>query len=538
MKKYPCMLILILMIAVLFPAVSGAIQTDAEVNALQVYVSGQVMTVFTDRGLSPDGLTCAVSNQLADITASGLLSDPDALVKTTVLVDVSTSMPVSVRDGVIATLKKLVERKSANEEYKLAVFGEALSTLHDFSPDRYDLATAIDKIRFESRQSKIYDAIYNTIPAIAPSDGIPAFCRTIVITDGADDAPSGITKEELFIRLQNERYPIDVVAVSGTETAENKELAAIVRMSGGRFYALTPNTDAEALAQKLGVSDYFYFEAAIPDVLLDGTTRQVDISDGVYGMSLDVKFPVFNIADTVSPAEPENLTSNAGSSGTSTTSGSTSPAPQPGGKPAAKSANALFGGYATVIFTGAGIALIIIIAVIIATSAVRKKKKTARPPEPAPFVGYSVDSPFEKTEFVSDYDFTGASYTVKLSSINDPAKSWTLPVDGDGEVGDLIIGRAEHCPVRLDDKSVSREHCKITAQGSGLVVVHLGSTNKTSLNGSNVTGSSPLQSGDTIKIGREALRIDYIQSLGSSPPNDPEPDSQRESHKGQTESIF
>jgi len=71
----------------------------------------------------------------------------------------------------------------------------------------------------------------------------PYFYRTVVTTDWVDDTVSGITKEELLIRLQNERYPIDVVAVSGNEMGENKELAAIVRMSGGRYNVLNPNTD-------------------------------------------------------------------------------------------------------------------------------------------------------------------------------------------------------------------------------------------------------------------------------------------------------
>lgn len=45
-----------------------------------------------------------------------------------------------------------------------------------------------------------------------------------------------------------------------------------------------------------------------------------------------------------------------------------------------------------------------------------------------------------------------------------------------------------------------------------LVLVHLGS-NTTRVNGVKVTDSKPLASGDLLRLGREQLKIDYIQKL-------------------------
>jgi hypothetical protein len=165
-------------------------------------------------------------------------------------------MPSSIRASVTKAVKSLIEAKPTNEEFRLLAFGAEIVELQGFSADRYDLATATEKINFADKQSMIYDAIYNTIPTLAPLDGKAVFYRTIVFTDGADDTATGITREELFLRLQTEHYPIDVVDVASSEVDGNKDLSAIVRMSDGRYFILGTNTDTAALANDMGVQNY------------------------------------------------------------------------------------------------------------------------------------------------------------------------------------------------------------------------------------------------------------------------------------------
>ena len=516
----------ILFVTILFNVIFNAFNAfnvswaESEAKVLQAYIKEQTITVFTDAGQLSDGLKCVIANQNAEIMGSGLLSDESALTKTTILVDISTSMPSGIRDAVIMTLKNLLYIKLANEEIRLISFGNELNTLLDFSSDRYDILTSIEKIVFDGSQSKIYDAIYNTIPLISQIDNTPTYYRTIVITNGDDDTESSITREELFIKLQNERYPVDVVAVSIGETAESRDLTAIVRMSGGRYNSLTPNTDVSMLAQALEVRNYSYLEAKIPLALLDGTIRQVDISDSFYSMSIDIKLPVFNaaITDTSTSANTSTEGVTAGIPETSTASDPEIP-PFPDETNTPKTIFTLFGDYTIIIYLGIGIILLILIAVIIiATIARSKREKAILHPEADMTMGYVNENHGVKAGFVSNVNYSKAHYTIKLSNPNNPSKTWTLPVD---DV--LLIGRAEHCSVRLEDVSVSREQCKIAIQGASLVVVHLGSTNKTSLNGSRVANSSPLQSGDMLKFGREMLHVDYIQKLNYPLPKPDQP---------------
>lgn len=488
-------------------------------DVLQAYVSENALTVVLNGSVDAETLTCTVSSKSASSASAGALSGDGALIKTTILLDISTSMPRDTRSGIIALISGLIDSKLATEAYRLVTFGDEITQLCDFTYDRYDLSSVVEKIEFASNKSRIYDAIYNTIPEILRENDLPTFYRTIVITDGVDDVESGITKEELFIKLQSTTYPVDVISVNKGEAAENKELAAITRMSRGRSFTLNAQTEVTTLVPTLGVGGFSYISAVIPYELLDGTVRQVDISSSVGSVSLDIKCPVFEApAEETEVPEP---TEEPATEPEPTATPAAEPTEAPTAVPAAAETAppdetpresgfgkliAYFGGGAAIL-AGAATTLI---------SRLRKKKDAEEAP-----VENKIDylnNNENKTEFLEDTPAPAASaagITLRVSDTRDATKTWTLTVDRD-----IIVGRADHCDVMVTDKSASREQCKITAKGNALTLVHLSSTNKTSLNGSPVSNSAPLASGDTIKFGREALHVDYIQISGASEPTD------------------
>lgn len=73
-----------------------------------------------------------------------------------------------------------------------------------------------------------------------------------------------------------------------------------------------------------------------------------------------------------------------------------------------------------------------------------------------------------------------------------------------------IIGREEDCDLRIPVAEVSREHCRVEpADGGGLDLMDLGSSNGTFVNGERVEQAS-LSPGDVVRIGPAVLvvRID------------------------------
>ena len=507
MKKYNMVLRGVVVLALLLVLTPAAHAAQAP-QVLQVSAQGQRALFFTDSAVQPDGVTCKVSNQPAQLVETGTVSNGDAVVRTTVLVDISTSIPTNMRDSVIAAIDKLIEQKSPTDEYRLITFGQEEAELCDFTADRYDLGKSIQNIVFNGQWSMIYDAIYNTLPDLGAAADVPTLYRTIVITDGVDLTKTGVTMEELFLKLQADRCPVDVLAISAAPAeAANKELSAITRISGGRYCALDPNTDLAVLGQTLGVGNYSYIEVQVPEQLLDGSVRQVDLTFGPSSVSLDVKFPALYVQPESSEPEPTP---------------SPTPVPMQTEAPVPAEPPSFLAQYGVICAVAAAVVIAVLIVVLVVVLKKKRSKKTQPVPSAMPVAGMRTAGQ-ETTEFIGD-----VQYTVKISAPKHPGTEWVLEI-----ADEALIGRADHCDVVLEDSTVSREHCKIVAHEDGLELIHLGS-NRTVINGVKVTARSPLNSGDTLTVGREQLHIDYIQKLdGSSPEPGPKPDPSR-----QTEAFF
>ena len=72
----------------------------------------------------------------------------------------------------------------------------------------------------------------------------------------------------------------------------------------------------------------------------------------------------------------------------------------------------------------------------------------------------------------------------------------------------IVIGRATDAGVQLTDTSVSRRHAEVRPSGDGFVVVDLGSTNGTRVNGAGLSSERKLADGDTISVGDSLLRFE------------------------------
>ena len=104
-------------------------------------------------------------------------------------------------------------------------------------------------------------------------------------------------------------------------------------------------------------------------------------------------------------------------------------------------------------------------------------------------------------------------YTIRFRDAGSSGKTWTCQIDDE-----LIIGRGEDCDIQLSDKSVSRPHCKIFIGENGLEVADLGAKHRTKRNGVFVYSGSPLERGDTLRLGREELLVESIRHLGREEP--------------------
>lgn len=498
---------------------------DTDMRLVQGSVNGEYLDLFLPDELDEESLAVKVANQEAEVFDAGKLSEEEIAVRTTILIDNSTSMPAAAHAKVGEFFDYIIKNIKKNEEIKIVQFGSEIKILQDFTNDRYDLDKAADVIEYNGQESKIYDAIYNTIPEISTVDDAPCFYRTILITDGVDYAAQGITKEELYLRLRNDTYPIDIVCVSKSKPAnENKDLSALTRISNGRYFELYPESDAFALVSDMSVSSFFWLRAEVPVSLLDGSTRQIDVSDENVSLSFDMKMSVID-ASPFSSETPEDIESKPENTGpvvrpTPSTANSAS-------KPADNSAVTISATTLIIVIVGVGV---IAIAAIITIAIIKNKKhpndNSDRFVYPSPVTPQNT---FDKTELI-DGSGDDEQYAIRISDTYNPSESWIINV-----TSDITIGRADGCTIQLHEKSVSREQCKISLRNTGLVLSNVSKSNPTKLNGTTVIDEMPLHPADHIHFGRVTLRVDYIEKIGDEPnPSD----NTTNDNRSKTQSIF
>ena len=85
------------------------------------------------------------------------------------------------------------------------------------------------------------------------------------------------------------------------------------------------------------------------------------------------------------------------------------------------------------------------------------------------------------------------------------------------EKSPTILGRAAECGVRIDDRSLSNQHCRLEQVPGGWKVVDLESRNGTFVNDV-LVAQRRLEDGDTLRVGRLAFRY-FVENGGPTGAN-------------------
>jgi hypothetical protein len=126
--------------------------------------------------------------------------------------------------------------------------------------------------------------------------------------------------------------------------------------------------------------------------------------------------------------------------------------------------------------------------------------------------GYTFLGPVEVELVVDDRMHTGAFQIegkMREGVGGSGAGSLVLPTGERVVLGErtITVGRMPESNIVLADPNVSRNHAEIRPQGNGFVVIDLGSTNGTRINGVRVT-EQQLADGDEITFGNTRMRFE------------------------------
>lgn len=455
-------------VAALFPV--AAVCAEGGITLYQACAWGQNVDLYIAGSMGFDTLSCKISNQEAEITDCGFLADKGVTIRTTLLLDVSESIPQAARDVMNDYLEILIRNIDKNEQCKIVAFGEERKVLQDFTADRYDLASAVEGIGFQGEKSRVYDAVANTLPEMQPIGESPCYYRTILVTGGAEDTTSSIMKEELYLQLREMAYPIEIVAVSGKEQeAPDKELSALARISGGAYANLYPDADMDALISKLAVDRITWVRAKLPAALLDGSTRLFVLTDGKQSLQFDLKVPVLDVAAVREEAF----------------------------------GNPIF------LYVGAGIGGMAFMAILLTVLHVLKKKggkADEREGIRENAAGRALPNP---QTVLCPTPGNRASFPVRLRN----------PADGQTWVpsfADIVtVGRNAECQICIVDPTVARLQCILYLVEGVPTVENKSTSNLTQLNGRLLNQPCPIKEGDTIQCGMTALTVECLPDSDS-----------------------
>ncbi len=119
---------------------------------------------------------------------------------------------------------------------------------------------------------------------------------------------------------------------------------------------------------------------------------------------------------------------------------------------------------------------------------------------------------FEKTSIVTSDTFKG-----RLKAADETPPALVILMGPTGYVGkqfalvvaEMIIGRSVESHVFIDDKSVSRSHAQIRVSGNEVVIMDMGSSNNTLINGTLLHPMTPqkLRNNDQIKTGNVIFKF-------------------------------
>src|SRR5581483_3563379 len=115
-------------------------------------------------------------------------------------------------------------------------------------------------------------------------------------------------------------------------------------------------------------------------------------------------------------------------------------------------------------------------------------------------------------DLVTDRSVASGTF-ILTSRVQEGGATWGLVLP-DGRrvaIGDepFTIGRAAECDVVIADPTVSKRHCELRRRGGDVVLVDLGSTNGTRVNGT-VVRERVLEDGDKIGVGSAVVLVEAM----------------------------
>jgi Mg-chelatase subunit ChlD len=461
------------------------------------------------------------------------------------LVDISASLDAAQFGRIRDALRDWVAAMGEHDQAAILTFGTDVRTVVAPTAERARLTAALDALEARDPRTAFHGALAQGL-ALGQQRGerLPTRRALVILSDGLDDAPGGMTIEEVEARLADSPVPIYAVGFSRVRDAAQRErglatLGRFARRSGGMFVDASSGDPGSAYAaMREAIRAVERVQLRCPTCVADGNRYRLQIALTVEGLTLTDGTDVRLYPATPSSPEATAETPTGAPPAVDADAAAETPAPDAPSTPPMSPEDA--GPFQALRSRVPGWswwlgALAIGLAIILA-GLVRQRARRARPsednaiPDARPFDA-SDPIPLVPDLDLDPYPDPGQEPVGPQPSAENAMREASRPVIAEGSTLSLtfmggrrrgetvglvlapaaLIGRSVACALALsDDDEVSAQHARLVAQERLVILADLGSTNGTLLNGVPLTAPSPVHDGDVVRLGQTELRVNGV----------------------------
>ncbi len=279
--------------------------SDGNVKVMQSVADEDMVKAFV-RGVSnDDGAVYQIANIPAENPKSYKIAEDSSSMRTLIMVDNSKSIPNSSRPLVKESIKGIIDAHGENETFRLATFSDKIGYLSDqYSGDYTALKNVVDSIENIDQETYLTDVLYDVIDDLN-SENYPGYTRIVIFSDGVDNKPIGVTREELNKKLDDTPYPVYTIGFkTGKNDSELENMFALSRLTGCEYLILEEGGAQTVSEITKKDTDITVFEASIPeDARIGGRqSSKLTLSDGtalVFNVNMPFSLKEKQVTETV-----------------------------------------------------------------------------------------------------------------------------------------------------------------------------------------------------------------------------------------------
>ncbi|MCR5556417.1 MAG: FHA domain-containing protein [Butyrivibrio sp.] len=273
----------------------------------QAITDDETVKAYIRTASSTGGVSYQIGNIATDEPREYPISDDEVPVRTLIMVDNSFSVPENSRTLIKEAIKQIIDVHAPNETFRFATFSEDITYLSDeYSSDYTALKNVADSIEHKDQETYLTDVLYDVINEFN-AEKYEGYTRIVIFSDGVDNKPIGVTREELNKKLDESPYPVYTFgSKNGKNDSELENMFALSRLTGCEYAILEEASEGEIAGITALDNEIKVFEVDIPEEAKIGGKQSSKLT---FSNGSEVVFSVnmpFSIKETKEEVEPES----------------------------------------------------------------------------------------------------------------------------------------------------------------------------------------------------------------------------------------